>query len=167
MSRNVVTIVIIAILIIGVFVLFQLFRATGEEERKVQTLVITSEEKFEPKELTLGNDEAIEIRNDSDEKQTVKKGDETVAELDSGQTSEEINLGEDSENTLVIADDEGAKVVVGTPAEIVEEVPVDEEEKVDNGGEPLPDTGPDNLFVFPLVMVLGLLIRIFHKVELK
>lgn len=167
MSRNVVTIVIIAILIIGVFVLFQIFRGASEEEIKVQTLVITSEEKFEPKELTLSNDESIEIRNDSDEKQTVKKGDETIAELDPGQTSEEINLGEDSENTLVIADNERAKVVIGTPTEIVVEQPVDEEGKGDNGGEPLPDTGPDNLVVFPLIIVLGLLIRIFHKVELK
>jgi len=157
--------ILLVLIIVGAIVLaFVFFRTTP----KVKVLTINSEGKFDSSELKTSNEEVIKIKNEDDRKHTVRNlanNTNIVTDLASNETSGEIVFDDNSRNEIALADDKEVKasVLVGdAPATAeVKRTPATvspPSEAVDTNGEPLPDTGPVNNYLYLLALLTGIVL---------
>lgn len=176
MSRIIAGILLLLIIIGAVTLGFVFFRGND----KVKVLTITSEGKFDPAEIKLTNDEVLKVENKDDRKHTVRNvgtNSNVVTDLEPNQTSGEIVFDDDSRNQLALVDDKDIRstVLIGNApaAPQVEQKPVTPEPSPAptpstppaqaNRNEPLPNTGPNDLYIYPLALLAGLAALAFSK----
>lgn len=167
--RGVALLLIIGIIFGGIFLIYSYFSSKNEDKSKI--LTITRDGKFSTSELKITNTDKFKIKNSDDINQTVKisKTDKTLVELDSGEISKGLDLKDNSTNSFYLAANENQKteVVVGNPAQNSKSTktttipeattkPAEDAVKAANTvNEPLPNTGPGELVIYPLLAILG------------
>ncbi len=167
--RGVALLLIIGIIFGGIFLIYSYFASKNDAKFKI--LTITRDGKFSTKELKIANGDKFKVKNSADKNHTVKisRTDKTLAELDSGEISKELDLKDNSTNSFYLASNTNQKseVVVGKPAQnftatktttIPEATtkPAEDAVKAANTvNEPLPNTGPGELVVYPILAILG------------
>lgn len=172
LSRLTVVAIIILVILGAIFFLVRPFRTSSTN---IKTLTINSDGNFDSEKISLSNDERLKIKNEDDETHTVKNSgsDADLVVVEPNQTSKELEFANDSNNTIYLSDktEEKALVVVGSPS--AEEAVTIDEEPTDtttttptrnNGGEPLPNTGPEFNFLYPILTGLGLLLLRYKKI---
>ncbi len=167
MTKMISGILLILIIVGAAALAFVFFRAN----EKIKLITITSEGKLEPGEIKITNEEVIKIKNQDDAKHTVRNvGNNTnlVTDLEQNKTSAEIVFDDNSRNEIALADNKEAKttILVGdapAAAEIKKQPtsvtpPSSNPPVVDTNGEPLPDTGAENNFIYLGILFSGLLV---------
>lgn len=170
--------IIIGLLLVAL-IAFLLFNFISAFFRNEQLVVIKDGPIFEPTELKVDNGAVVKVKNEDSVSHEVVTEDtnKTLVTVESGKTSDKLDLEEDTIYDLVLAKDPTAKtrVIVGTPEE--EPTPTGSDlsqvatptttststttpsptptRVATSSARPLPDTGPqDDLRLF-LLLILG------------
>lgn len=184
MAARIASLILILIIVIGGGVLAYRFLRSSDSDN-VKTLTIDKNANFKTKEFIVKNDEVFKVKNEDDKNHTVKRKDtgETVVEVDPKATSKELSLEDNKKVILFLASDEGKQVslVTGTPAtetadkstqtqEEKKKTSVTDTQKTDtrtqtsqstlgtttNNNQPLPQTGPEESYIYMILLVVGL-----------
>jgi hypothetical protein len=182
MGSRIASLILILIIVIGAGVLaFRFLRSSDSDN--VKTLTIDSNGSFKTNEFTVKNDEVFKVKNDDDKNHTIKRKDngETVVEVDPRSTSKELSLEDNKKVTLYLASDEKktVEITTGTPstqaAKKTEETKTEETKKTtppattpptsnppsstlgtNTNHQPLPNTGPEEAYIYLILLVVGL-----------
>ncbi|MDP2671459.1 MAG: hypothetical protein Q8P13_03295 [bacterium] len=171
MARIISGILVLLILIGAITLGFVLFG----NNPKVKIITITKEAKFTPTELKVGNNEVVKIKNEDDQKHTVRNTETNtniVTDLQPNRTSGEIVFDDNSRNNITLVGEKSVSVAVlvgnAPPAPQVtkkstEEPKLTTTKKTTGSKKPLPNTGPGNLYLYPLALAFGLGLFAFSR----
>lgn len=184
MAARVASLILILIIVIGGGVLAYRFLRSSDSDN-VKTLTIDKDANFKTKEFIVKNDEIFKVKNEDDKNHTVKRKDtgETVVEVDPKSTSKELSLEDNKKVILFLASDESKQVslVTGTPVtETADKTTQTQDDKktstadnsqkndtktqtnqntlgtTTNNNQPLPQTGPEEAYIYLILLVFGL-----------
>lgn len=153
---------VVILIVASVFLIYRFFlNVTPANSKYVK---ITKDGKFSPTTYKIGNSDTFRIKNEKNVNQTVKKSgtNDTVAEIDANSFSKTISLKQDSSTVLYLASDNSKKVtievgkVASNSTTTTQKTATSSAQSSPKGiSEPLPNTGPGELIIYPILAILG------------
>lgn len=154
--------IVVILVVASIFLIYRFFVSTTPANSKYVTL--TKDGKFSPTTYKIANNDVFRIKNEKNVNQTVKKSgtNETVAEIDANSFSKTIALKQDSSTVLYLASDNSQKVtievgkVTSSSTTTTQKTATSSAQNTPKGiSEPLPNTGPGELIIYPILAIMG------------
>lgn len=169
--RLILLIIAFVVLFGAIFFIYRFF--SNQNPTNTKFLSITKDGKFNPTSTKIDNNTKFRFKNERNVNQTVKVSgtNATVAEVEPNSFSKEISLKNDSRNVFYLASDNNQKATVevgkpianSNPTPQAVDQPAGAVQAVNTNGQPLPNTGPGELVIYPILALIGFLILKFSN----